>query len=77
MSTNASANGADADQPRQRPSWYVPPKPVPDDYDGPSGRELLLQFANLIDPSDLPDELRQDLRTYLDRLLESDRSTRA
>lgn len=74
MSTDVSANGSGSDQPRRRPSWYVPPKPIPEEYDGPSGRDLLVQLADLIDPADLPDDLQRNVRAHLDRLLLSDKS---
>ena len=62
MSANASANGADADQPRKRPSWYVPLKPIPPD--APTAEEALLSLRVVTDAEELGDAV-EDIDAFL------------
>ena len=63
MSQDPTANGASASEPRERPSWYVPIKPVP-----PSHHKTLAEvFEETFEPLDLSEETQQELVAYLDQ----------
>ncbi len=64
MRDDTSPNGADADQPDQRPSWYVPIKPVPPD--APTAEEALLSLQVVFDPEELGDAV-EDIDEFLTR----------
>lgn len=64
MPDDASANGTDSEPPRQRPSWYVPLKPLPDD--APSAEESLLSLQVVTDEEELGDA-REDIDRFLRR----------
>lgn len=67
MSGEMSTNGADSGESRERPDWYIPLKPIPDDYDGPTGIELLLALTE--DMPELSDEMKEETKRYLDQFL--------
>lgn len=66
MSSEPTANGAKGPESRQRPDWYVPLNPVPDD-----GRTVLevLQDTFGTEPFELPDDLKEEIVAYLDSFL--------
>ena len=65
MSRKSARNGTDHDGERTRPSWYVPIPPI--DEDGPTAQELLKRLQVLVEPGDLPNDVRADIKTYLDQ----------
>ena len=64
MTDEPPRNGADADRARERPSWYVPLKPLPDD--APTAEEALLSLQVVTDPEELGDA-KQDIDRFLRR----------
>ncbi len=65
MSQDPTANGASASEPRQRPSWYVPIEPVPED-DHRSVQQVLRETWG-DDPVELPPQAAEELLAYLDQ----------
>ena len=65
MSDESTVNGTDAEG-RERPSWYVPIKPVPD-----NGRTVqdALRRLEVVGPEDDLGDAAADIDAYLDRLL--------
>ena len=66
MADNATSdNGTDGDESRERPSWYVPLRPIPED-DTRTGLEVLLDtFGH--EPLELSEELQEELLAYLNQ----------
>ncbi len=65
MADNPTTNGADGTEPRERPSWYVPIKPIPE-TDKRSLTEVLLEtFA--YEPLELSEETQRELADYLNQ----------
>ena len=67
MSGETSTNGADSSESRERPDWYIPIKPIPDDYDGPTGIELLIELTEGM--PELSDEMKEETKRFLDQFL--------
>ena len=65
MADKPAANGADGRETGERPSWYVPIKPIPE-TDRRSLTEVLLDTLGH-DPPDLSEETQQELVAYLDQ----------
>ena len=65
MTDEANPNGAEANQPRKRPSWYVPIKPLPDD--GRTAQDALRRLQFLDADEDLGDAAA-DIDAYLERI---------
>ena len=67
MADHPTPNGADAGEPRERPSWYVPIQPIPED-DTRTGLEVLLgPFVH--EPLELSPELQAETEAFLDQFL--------
>lgn len=65
MADNTTANGTDGGERRERPSWYVPLQPIPED-DMRTGLEVLLDtFGH--EPLELPEEVQEELLAYLNQ----------
>lgn len=67
MSSEPTANGAERRDPSQRPSWYVPLKPVPED--GRTVQESMREHF-IVDPDGIPDDLQEELVAFLDSFRE-------
>ncbi len=65
MPSEPTANGAKGADSRPRPDWYVPIVPAEDD--DRTVQDLLRGLQIAIDPDDLSDDLRADLKAYLDQ----------
>ena len=66
MADDPTANGADGRDTRERPSWYVPIKPIPED-DHRTLKEVLLDtFGH--EPLELSDEDAAETVAFLDQL---------
>ena len=65
MSEDQPPNGADAGEPRQRPSWYVPIQPIPES-DHRNLAEVLLDTIRH-EPPDLSEATQEELVAYLDQ----------
>ena len=63
MSSEPTSNGAKGSGSRERPDWYVPLNPVPDD--GRTVLEVLLDTFGT-EPIELPDDLMEEHLAYLD-----------
>ena len=66
MADDVPANGADSNQARERPSWYVPIQPIPE-Y-GTTAQDALLRVKVIEDADDLGDAA-SDIDAYLERIL--------
>lgn len=65
MADQATSNGTDGDDGRERPSWYVPIRPIPED-DMRTGLEVLLDtFGH--EPLELSPELEAETVAFLDQ----------
>ena len=65
MADDPTANGADGSDTRERPSWYVPIKPIPED-DHRTLKEVLLDtFGH--EPPELSEETQEELVAYLNQ----------
>ena len=65
MSEDQPPNGADASEPRERPSWYIPLQPVPKTHHRNLTEVLLDTLGH--DPPDLSEETQKELVAYLDQ----------
>ena len=67
MADHPTPNGADAGEPRERPSWYVP---IRDRKPGaPTTQELLDNMTGAGDPQE-PGPEADDIDAYLERFLQ-------
>lgn len=66
MADEAVPNGTDSGQTRQRPSWYVPLKPLPDD--GRTAQDALRRLE-VVGPDDDLGDAAADIDAYLERIL--------
>ena len=67
MADQATSNGTDGGEGRERPSWYVPIKPIPED-DTRTAREVLLDtFGD--EPLELSEEEAAETKAFLDQFL--------
>jgi hypothetical protein len=65
MADQATNNGTDGSGSRERPSWYVPVRAIPED-DTRTGREVLLDtFGD--EPLELSEETQEELLAYLNQ----------
>ena len=64
MADNPTANGADASEVRERPSWYVPIQACEDD-DRTVQQVLRETWGD--DPIELPAQAAEELLAYLDQ----------
>ena len=64
MADEPAVNGTDGGERRERPSWYVPIEPIPDD--GRTAQDAL-QRAEVIGPDDDLGEAAVDIEAYLER----------
>ena len=67
MTDEPARNGADADQSRERPSWYVPLKPH--ETGDRTIQQLLQDLIVIKDPGELPQDVRAEIKAYLDQFL--------
>jgi hypothetical protein len=65
MPSEPTANGTKGSESRERPDWYVPIVPTEDD--ARTVQDLLRGLQVVTDPDDIPDDLRADLKAYLDQ----------
>ena len=65
MSDNPTPNGVDASEPRERPSWYIPIKPIPEDDHRTTQQVLSETWGD--EPLDLSEETQKELVAYLDQ----------
>ncbi len=65
MADNPTTNGADGSDSRERPSWYVPIQPIPEDDHRTLAEVLLDTFGH--DPPRLSEETQEELVTYLNQ----------
>ena len=65
MADGATGNGTDGGEGRERPSWYVPLRPIPED-DTRTGLEVLLDtFGH--EPLELSEDVQEELLAYLNQ----------
>ena len=67
MSDDASNNGTDTGEPRERPSWYVPIKPIPEN-DHRTTAEVLLETLG-DEPLEMSEEEAAETKAFLDQYL--------
>ena len=65
MADNPTVNGADGSDARERPSWYVPIQPIPED-DQRTLAEVLLDTLGH-EPPRLSEETQEELVAYLNQ----------
>ena len=65
MSEDQPPNGADAGEPRERPSWYIPLQPIPEDDKRTLTEVLLATFGH--EPLELPEDVQEELLAYLNQ----------
>lgn len=65
MAESPAVNGVDESDDRERPSWYVPIQPIPEDDHRTTAEVLMDTFGH--EPLDLPEELQKELVAYLDQ----------
>ena len=66
MSDESTANGTDAEG-RERPSWYIPIQPIPED-DHRTTAEVLLETLG-DEPVQMSPELKAETEAFLDQFL--------
>ena len=65
MPQDPTPNGADASEPRERPSWYVEFEPIPEDDQRSLTEVLLDTFGH--EPPELSPEIEAETLAFLDR----------
>ena len=65
MSPDATPNGADPSEARERPSWYVPIQPIPESDQRSLAEVWLDTFGS--EPLELSEETQERLVAYLDQ----------
>ena len=66
MPQNPTPNGADP-EPRQRPSWYIPIQPIPEDDHRTTAEVLSDTWGD--DPVEMSEEEAAETKAYLDQFL--------
>ena len=67
MADETDVNGTSGAESKERPDWYIPIKPIPEDYEGPTGIELLIELTGNM--PELSDEMKAETKRYLDQFL--------
>ena len=65
MADDRTVNGADGSDTRERPSWYVPIKPIPETHHRTLAEVLLDTFGH--EPLELSEEDAAETVAYLDQ----------
>ena len=68
MADNSTTNGADGTEPRERPSWYVPIKPIPPNEKYRTLADVLLDTLG-DEPLEMSAELEAETKVFLDQFL--------